>query len=107
MAGDTRLFNGTIFKWGGQPQAGLMGVSVRIGGSWVEVTMPEELLKIHEFWTQPDYAVQLKFRGCHELAVGDWDTAEVEFSNGFTLELPGYWMIGPIEYSGDQDAPWG
>ena len=102
----TRLFNGTILTFNGSPVGGLVGLDYRVGGAWIEVTVPADVVKLFELPTQPDLQLNFKFRGCHALVNRAKGSMAITFSNGFTSTMPGTWQVGVFGFSADQDASW-
>ena len=102
----TRLFNGTTVTFNSTEVGKLVGLALRVGGEWQNVTEPEDANRLYELSPQPDFALQLKFKGCHSLEEGAKGTLAIAFSNGFTRTLPGTWQVGNTDISGDQDSPW-
>ena len=102
----SRLFNGTTFTFNSSLVGGIVGLDVKVGGNWIEVTMPEDLNKLYEVSPQPDLEIRLRFRGCHNLVYGAKGTAAIVFSNGYSRTCPGTWQVGPCDFPGAQDAPW-
>ena len=102
----TRLFNNTVLTFGGSAVGGLVGLSYRIGGQWIDVTIPEDLYKVFELSTQPELTLQARFAGCHSLTDRTKGAIAIVFSNGFVGTLPGTWQVGQSDYNGDLDAPW-
>ena len=100
----SRMFNGSIFNFGGSPVLKLAGLSHSQGGQWIDVTTPEDLNKIFEVG-QTELAIKLKFKGRCSLPFKAKGAASITWSNGTTSPCPGTWQVGPIEDSGDWDAP--
>jgi hypothetical protein len=104
--GNTRMFNGSTFSFGGTPVGKLIGISYKHGGAWVDVSEPEDLNKLYELG-QSDLEVQLKFKGgaAGGLVPKTKGSATITWKDGTTSPCPGTWMVGPISVSGDHDNP--
>ena len=106
MTAQHRYFNGTVLSIGGTAVAKIVGISYKDGGSWIDVTVPEDANKLYELSSQPDFALQLKYKGSCSLTRGDYvTTVTLTWSDASTSSCPGTWQVGPIEKTGDWDAP--
>ena len=103
----SRIFNGSVFNFSSSPVAGIVGISYKEGGNWIDVTMPADLNKLWQISTQPDFAVSLKFKGgsAAALTYAATGAASITWSDGTTTSCPGTWTVGPMEVQGDWDAP--
>lgn len=106
MAVVSRLFNGTTFSFGSTPVGKLIGISYKKGGSWIDVSEPEDANKLFELG-QSELDVQLRFKGgaAGNLTPGDKDTAAIVWKDGSTTPCPGTWMVGPIGVEGSWESP--
>jgi hypothetical protein len=106
MATVSRMFNGSTFSFGGTPVGKLIGISYKEGGSWIEVTEPEDLVKLYEL-SKADLQVQLKFKGgaAGNLTYGAKGAAAITWKDGSTTPCPGTWMVGPKDVEGSEDNP--
>jgi hypothetical protein len=100
----SRMFNGSVFNFNGSAVTKLAGLSHKQGGAWVDVTVPEDLNKIFEMG-QTDLEIRVKFKGRCSLTFKAKGTCSITWSDGTTSPCPGTWQVGPIEDSGDWDAP--
>ena len=104
MAAVTRMFNGSIFNFGGSPVTKCVGIAYKVNGSWVDVTVPEDLVKLYEIGKK-DLVVNLKFKGHCGMTFGAKGTASITWADGTTDSLPGTWQVGPMTPAeGDQDG---
>lgn len=102
----SRMFNGSTFTFASSAVGKLVSMSFKKGGSWVEVTQPEDANKLYELG-QSDLEVQLKFKGggAGSLVPGTKGTAAIVWKDGTTSTCPGSWMVGPISVEGSWDNP--
>jgi hypothetical protein len=99
------MFNGSTFSFSGSSVGKLVGIAYSVGGNWIDVSEPEDLVKLFEFTSQPELSVKLKFKRQHNLTAGDKGTAAILWSDGTTSSCPGTWQVGPNDKSGDWDSP--
>jgi hypothetical protein len=105
MTAPSRLFNGTVFNFAEAAVAQIVGLAYKTGGNWIDCTEPADPNKLYECSTQPDFAISLKFKGHCQLAYGAIGAASITWRDGTTDACPGTWQVGPIEDTGDWDAP--
>jgi len=101
----SRLFNGTTFTFASTAVGKLVGMSYRAGGNWIDVSYPTDLNKLFEMTSQLELEVKLKFKGGTSLTTGTKGTTAIVWKDGTTTNCPGTWQIGPVEVTGDWDAP--
>ena len=100
----SRMFNGSSFTFASSAVGKIVGMSFKIGGTWVDVTEPEDANKLFE-QGQPELEVKLKFKGGTTLVQGAVGAAAIVWNDGTSTSCPGTWQVGPVEYTGDWDAP--
>ena len=105
MSATHRYFNGATLTFKGTAVTKIVGISYKNGGQWIDVTQPEDANKLYELSPQPDFEVQVKYKGACSLTRGDRGTLAIAWSDSSTSECPGTWQCGPIDKSGDWDAP--
>jgi hypothetical protein len=106
MSGVNRFFNGTVLNVDSAPVLKVVGISYKDGGQWIDVTVPEDAAKLYQLSTQDDFAIQLKYKGSCALTRGGYHTScSLTWADGTTSSMPGTWQVGPIEKTGDWDAP--
>jgi len=98
------MFNGSTFTFSGTPVGQLVGISYRAGGAWVDVSYPEDLNKLFE-QGQTELEVRLKFKGGTSLSPKAKGVAAIIWADGSSSSCPGTWQVGPVECTGDWDAP--
>lgn len=103
MPAVTRMFNGTVLTFG-TAVTKLGGLSYSIGGAWVDVSQPEDANKLFELG-QKDLALRARLKGLCTIAPGTKNTLSIAWSDGTTTNAPGTWQAGPVENTGDHDAP--
>ena len=99
----SRMWNGTVFTFGSAVLR-MVGLAYKQGGAWVDVSQPEDVNKLFEVG-QTELVVNIKFKGLCSLVAKAKATASIAWANGTTISLPGTWQVGPIEDTGDFDAP--
>ena len=104
MAAASRMFNGSTLAFGGAAVARLVGLTFRAGGAEVDVTQPEDLVKLYEAG-QDDLEVNAKFKGGCALTRQARGTLAIVWKDGSTSDCPGMWQVMEIETTGDWDAP--
>ncbi len=105
MAGSTtRMFNGSTLTFGGAAVAKLVGLTYKVDGAEIDVTVPEDANKLFEAG-QDDLEVTAKVKGPVALTRKAKGTLAVAWSNGTTATCPGTFQVMSIEDSGDYDAP--
>jgi hypothetical protein len=105
MTAVSRMFNGSTFNFASSAVGKIIGISYSEGGTWVDVTQPEDLNKLSELSTQADLIVKLKFKGGNSLVRAAKGVAAIVWKDGTTTACPGTWQVGPREVTGDWDAP--
>jgi len=105
MALVTRMFNGSVLNFAGAPVARVAGLSYSTGGQWVEVTEPADLNKLWEVSSQPDFALRVRFKGHCGLTYKAKGAIAIAWADGTQVAAPGVWQVGPMEDTGDWDAP--
>ncbi len=101
---NTRLFNGTVLNFASGAVAKLVGLTYKVDGVVVDVTVPEDLNKLYECG-HDDIEVTAKIKGPCALTRKAKGTLGITWSNGTTVTCPGTFQVTAIENSGDQDAP--
>jgi hypothetical protein len=104
MPAASRMFNGTTLAFNGSAVTKLVGLSFRAGGAEVDVTQPEDLVKLYEAG-QDDLEVNAKFKGGCTLVRKARGTLAIVWKDGTTSDCPGTWQVMDIETTGDWDAP--
>ena len=106
MTAVNRYFNGTVLSVASSPVAKVVGLAYKDGGSWIDVTVPEDTAKLYQLSPQDDFALQIKYKGGISLARGAYLTpCTLTWADGTTSSMPGTWQVGPIEKTGDWDSP--
>ena len=100
-----RFFNGSILNFNGTPVLHVVGISYKDGGNWIDVTEPEDLTRIYQLATQDDLEVQVKYKGSCTLTRGAVGTLSITWSDGSSSTCSGNWQVGPVDKTGDWDAP--
>lgn len=101
----SRMFNDSVLNFNASAVTQVVGIAVSEGGTWVDVTQPEDANKLFEISTQPDFACKVKFKGGCAMTQGQKGALSITWKNGLTTTCPGTWQVGPINNSGDWDAP--
>ena len=100
----SRMFNGAVLRFGGAAVTKLAGIQYKAGGQWVDVSTPEDANKLFELG-QTELEVRIKFKGRCSLTFKAKGSLGITWSDASTSDCPGTWQVGPIEDSGDVDAP--
>jgi hypothetical protein len=98
------MFNGSVLNFASAPVARVVGLSYRTGGAWVDVTEPADVNKLFEIG-QTDLSLSVKFKRHCALTFKAKGTVSITWADGTTTSAPGTWQVGPIDDSGDWDAP--
>jgi hypothetical protein len=109
MSQANRFFNGSKLFVNGSSTAvtNVVGLAYKDGGSWIDVTVPEDLVKIYQLSTQDDVSLQIKYKGAMSLTRGEILTAlSITWADTSTSTISDQqWQVGPIDKTGDWDAP--
>ena len=102
-----RMFNGTVLNVNGSTaETHVVGLAYKDGGNWIDVTVPDDTAKLYQLSTQDDISLQVKYKGTTTLVRGTYLTSlSITWSDGSTSTLTGAWQVGPVEKTGDWDAP--
>ena len=101
----TRMFNGSTFTFG-SAVARLEGISYTIGGVTVDVTEPEDALKLYEVVDQPDMEITVKVKRLPTIARGDTGAAACVWADGSTDDLgSNTWVCTDVTGGGDRNQP--
>jgi hypothetical protein len=100
----SRMWNGTVLNFDGAAVTRVVGLSYKAGGAWVDVSTPEDLNKLFEMG-QTELTLSVKFKGRCSLTFKATGAMSLTWADGTTSPCPGTWQVGPIEDTGDFDAP--
>lgn len=100
----SRMWNGAVLNFAGSAVIRMVGLAHKQGGQWVDVSTPEDLNKIFEMG-QTELELRVKFKGRCSMVFKAKGAISVTWADGTTSYCPGTWQVGPIEDSGDFDAP--
>jgi hypothetical protein len=98
------MYNGTVFTFNSVAVAKAVGLSYSVGAEWVDVSEPADMNKLFELG-QTNLSLKVKYKGHCALTFKSKGTASLVWGDGTTTTLPGTWMAGPYEDSGDFDGP--
>jgi len=98
------MFNGSVLTFASAAVARVVGLSYKAGGAWVDVSEPADLNKLFELG-QADLSLNVKFKGHCALVPGAKGAMSIAWADGTSTTAPGTWQVGPIEDTGDFDAP--
>lgn len=98
------MWNGTVLNFNGTAVTKMVGLAHKQGGQWVDVSAPEDAVKLFEMG-QTELELRVKFKGRCSMTFKDKGTISVTWADGGTSYCPGTWQVGPVENTGDHDAP--
>jgi hypothetical protein len=96
------MFNGSTLTFG-TAIGRLVGLQYRANGEVVEVTEPDDLIKLYEIG-QADLEVTAKVKRMPTVDVGDQETLAIVWSDGSTTTLTGEWIVSAVEGGGDWNS---